>query len=77
MLFINWLRISFSSQLDINSVIPNDKLQYYHKQILQYQPVGSWPPYDYEPLKKVLQPAYERSKGMSYSKYQFANCLMG
>ena len=51
------------SQLYKRTIIPKDKLEWYYKQILLDKPLGSWPPYNYEPLKLVLAPAYNQTKG--------------
>ena len=41
----------------------NESLKRYHVQIEQYQPFGSWPPYDFQPLKQILAPANQKAKG--------------
>ena len=38
-------------------------------QILQKKPLGSWPAYDYEPLRQILKPAYEESNGKMMNMY--------
>ena len=40
-----------------------DKLDKYYKLILRDQPQATWPPYNYEPLKLILKPAYDEMKG--------------
>ena len=54
---INWWREMVSSR------IPDDRLHGYYSKILEERPLGTWPPCDYEPLKQILQPVYEHSKG--------------
>ena len=47
----------------VSSRIADDKLQVYYSMILQEQPLGTWPPCNYEILKQIFQPAYDKAKG--------------
>ena len=40
------------------------------------KPLGSWPPYDYEQLQKVLKPAYEETVGRTYDFIGFLRFLV-